>query len=143
MTWLLQLKAKCLLGEKMTSFLVVVATKMWWKKIREGRLEVAKTGRDFFWSWPRPIWAKKVGRDFLVRCNQGISQWYDTRFFNTVLPVALQRFRTPFANVTQRSNPVHHRSRWLSVFRARDTAPATSASHCHACWRPVSMHDSS
>jgi len=36
----------------------------------EGRLEVAKTGRDFFWSWSRPIWAKKVGRDFLVRCNQ-------------------------------------------------------------------------
>jgi len=54
----------------MTSFLVVVATKMVVKKIRKSRLEVAKTGRDFFWSWSRPIWAKKVGRDFLVRYNQ-------------------------------------------------------------------------
>jgi len=68
MTWSLQQKAKCLLDEKMTSFLVVVATKMVVKK-REGRLEVAKTGRDFFGSWSRPIWSKKVGRDFLVRCN--------------------------------------------------------------------------
>jgi len=70
MTWSLQQKAKCLLDEKMTSFLVVVVTKMVVKKNREGRLEVAKTGRDFLGSWSRPIWAKKVGRDFLVRCNQ-------------------------------------------------------------------------
>jgi len=63
-----------LLDEKMTSFLVVVATKMMVKKNRKSRLEVAKTGRDFFWSWSRPIWAKKVGRDFLVRCNQGIQE---------------------------------------------------------------------
>jgi len=54
----------------MTSFLVVVATKMVVKKNRKSHFEVAKTGRDFFWSWSRPIWAKKVGRDFLVRCNQ-------------------------------------------------------------------------
>ena len=69
MTWSLQQKAKCLLDEKMTSFLVVVATKMVVKKNREGRLEVAKTVHDFFGSWSRPIWDKKVGRDFLVRCN--------------------------------------------------------------------------
>jgi len=55
----------------MTTFLVVVATKMVVKKTRKSRLEVAKTGRDFFGSWSRPIWAKKVGRNFLVRCNQG------------------------------------------------------------------------
>jgi len=76
MTWSLQQKAKCLLDEKMTSFLVVVATKMVVKKNREGRLEVAKTGCDFFWSWSRPIWAKKVGRDFLVRCNQVTKEHY-------------------------------------------------------------------
>jgi len=70
MTWSLQQKAKCLLDEKMTSFLVVVATKMVVKKKQGRSSEVAKTGRDFFLSWLRPIWAQKVGRDFLVRCNQ-------------------------------------------------------------------------
>ena len=59
-----------------------------------------------------------------LQTKAGISQWQGTRFFNTDSSVALQRFRTPFANVTQRSNSVRHRSsRRLSP--ARDTAPAT------------------
>ena len=71
----------------MTSFLVVVATKMVVKKNREGRLEVAKTGRDFFWSWSRPIWAKKVGRDFLVRCNQVLYIVQDSLLLRNLLVI--------------------------------------------------------
>ena len=43
-----------------------------------------------------------------LQTKAGISQWQDTRFFNTDSSVALLRFRTPFANVTQRSNPLRH-----------------------------------
>jgi len=36
-----------------------------------------------------------------LQTKVGISQWQDTRFFNIGSAVALQRFRTPFANITQ------------------------------------------
>ena len=64
-----------------------------------------------------------------LQTKAGISQWQDTRFFNTDSSVALLRFRTPFANVTSRSNSVRHRSRRLGVpptgRHAGSVAPAT------------------